>query len=81
MIIFLSLRIDIGSLSVGIGLHFYVEKVISHRAYIVIFRGMRMLKDFSARGLCLLSNCIELRGCNKFSFARMFLLCVIKFLN
>jgi hypothetical protein len=48
MIIFLSLMIDIRSLVIGISLNFYVEKVISHRAYIVIFRGMWMLKDFSA---------------------------------
>jgi hypothetical protein len=48
MIIFLSLRIDIRSLVIGISLNLDVEKVISHRAYIVIFRGMRMLKDLGA---------------------------------
>ena len=74
MIVFLSLRIDIRSLVIGISLDFNVEKVISHRAYIVIFRGMRMLKEaFSARGLCLFYNCMKLRSSrNKFPFVRMF---------
>lgn len=49
MIIFLSLRIDIRCLVIGISLNFYVEKVISHRANVVIFCGVRMLKDLGAR--------------------------------
>ena len=81
MIIFLSLWIEIGSLVVGISLNFHIEKVVSHRANIVILGGMRVLKDLSSGRFCLFSDRMKLWSNHNFSLIRNSLLCIIKFLN